>query len=310
MDSLSAAKLLEVWERGAKSVPVGRALLLLGADDAARSEQLAQLSIGQRDARLLELRAQTFGPLLSCLGTCPACRENLEWTLNVTDLLVGERAAGETPASPFRGGSTGDPPVPSGDPPDGTGDGSLSIRARSRSAVASAVPLGESPSGAGGSPALPTLNTYPAASFRLEWNGYQVTFRLPTGRDLAGLSPNVGLPENRQRLLEACVLSARRDGADLATHALPPEVAVAVARRMAELDPQADIRLKLDCPQCGHAWEMAFDILSFFWAEIRAEALRLLGEVHQLASAYSWREAEILAMTPQRRQAYLEMVRA
>ena len=37
------------------------------------------------------------------------------------------------------------------------------------------------------------------------------------------------------------------------------------------------------------------------------EATRLLGEVHTLARAYHWREAEILAMSSRRRQAYLEL---
>jgi hypothetical protein len=31
-------------------------------------------------------------------------------------------------------------------------------------------------------------------------------------------------------------------------------------------------------------------------------------EVHLLASAYGWRESDILAMTPWRRQLYLELV--
>ena len=58
-------------------------------------------------------------------------------------------------------GSTGDSPVRSGDPPDGTGG---TTRAKGNDlAVTSvaAVPLGESPSGAGGSPALPLFSTRP-----------------------------------------------------------------------------------------------------------------------------------------------------
>ena len=40
-----------------------------------------------------------------------------------------------------------------------------------------------------------------------------------------------------------------------------------------------------------------------------AWAVRLLGEVHELASAYGWREHDVLALSPWRRQAYLQMVR-
>ena len=77
---------------------------------------------------------------------------------------------------------------------------------------------------------------------------------------------------------------------------------------MAEADPQADIQLALSCPACGHQWLSTFDIVSFFWSEINAWAYRILREVHILASAYGWREADILAMSPYRRQLYLEMV--
>jgi predicted DNA-binding transcriptional regulator AlpA len=77
---------------------------------------------------------------------------------------------------------------------------------------------------------------------------------------------------------------------------------------MAAADPLADIRLGLICPACGHAWQVLFDIVTFFWSEIDAWARRTLREVHALARAYGWREAEILALTARRRQHYLEIL--
>ena len=77
---------------------------------------------------------------------------------------------------------------------------------------------------------------------------------------------------------------------------------------MADADPQADVRLALDCPACGHKFLAAFDVVAYFWSEINAWAYRLLGEVHTLASAYGWREDDILALSPWRRHVYLEMV--
>jgi hypothetical protein len=56
-------------------------------------------------------------------------------------------------------GGTGDPPVPSGDSPDGTG---ATIRAngdRLFAKLLAAVPVGGSPTGAGGSPAPPIFKT-------------------------------------------------------------------------------------------------------------------------------------------------------
>ena len=43
---------------------------------------------------------------------------------------------------------------------------------------------------------------------------------------------------------------------------------------------------------------------------IAGRALRLLGHVHALARAYGWREADILAMSPARRQVYLDLAGA
>ena len=77
---------------------------------------------------------------------------------------------------------------------------------------------------------------------------------------------------------------------------------------MAQADPQADVQLALSCPACSHQWQSVFDIVSFFWSEMNAWAYRILREVHILASAYGWREADILAMSPYRRQLYLKMV--
>ena len=56
-------------------------------------------------------------------------------------------------------GSTGDPPVPSGDSPDGT---AATVRANGHGLFATlpaAVPIGGSPTGAGGSPAPPIFKT-------------------------------------------------------------------------------------------------------------------------------------------------------
>ena len=52
------------------------------------------------------------------------------------------------------------------------------------------------------------------------------------------------------------------------------------------------------------------DAGQLLWDEIEARAQVLLHEVHTLASAYGWSEAQILALTPARRASYLAMVGA
>ena len=151
-----------------------------------------------------------------------------------------------------------------------------------------------------------------AGPYTLSAAGWTVRFRLPNGGDgiaLAASPPAAG--SGRERLLTRCVLAAERDGGAAATAAeLPEEVVRALAARMEQLDPQAEVRIVLGCPACGQRSESVFDILSFFWAEITAWAERTLDEVHLLAMAYGWRETDVLALGPRRRQAYLSRVGA
>ena len=137
---------------------------------------------------------------------------------------------------------------------------------------------------------------------------YEVQFRLPNSLDLASLDPATDGEANRQLLWQSCVITAQRAGSEIAAAELPEDVVAAIAQRMAKADPDADFQLALRCPQCDHAWQAPLDIVSYFWSEIHSWAVRILREIHTLASAYGWREAEVLALSPHRRQAYLEMI--
>lgn len=242
METIGAAELLEIWERGQGAAPAGRALLLLAAAEPARPPaELAAGSVGARDAALLRLRERTFGPRLVSRVACPACGEALELDFAVADVLVE-----------------------------------------------------------GGPPA--------AAEHTLALGGYSLTFRLPSGADLAALDPRADPAALRRELLARCVGEAREGEAVCDPRELPEAVADAVAARMAELDPQADVQLALACPACGAEWQALFDIASFLWAELEAWAARTLRDVDALARAYGWSEAAILALSPWRRRCYLELV--
>jgi hypothetical protein len=142
-------------------------------------------------------------------------------------------------------------------------------------------------------------------------DAWQVRYRLPNSLDLAVLlSSQQSLPAARQMLIERCLLAASRDGEKVSIGDLPEPVVLQVANAISEADPLADMRFTLTCHACGHEWLAAFDIVTFFWEELAAQAKRLLRDVHQLARAYGWRESEILAMSSQRRHTYLELVGA
>jgi hypothetical protein len=83
MNTLSAGNLLWVWEKGRAQHLVDRALLLLGAAEPEHSyDQLADWTVGQRDAAILRLRIATFGARLSAYLDCPECNARLEFVFD------------------------------------------------------------------------------------------------------------------------------------------------------------------------------------------------------------------------------------
>ncbi|HET6976758.1 MAG TPA: hypothetical protein VFI24_10575 [Pyrinomonadaceae bacterium] len=147
-----------------------------------------------------------------------------------------------------------------------------------------------------------------AGSFLLPVGEFEVTFRLPNSFDLVALSRLSDVGSGRKLLLERCISSAECHGEEVAVGELPASVLDAVVSRMGELDKSGDVQLSLNCPQCSQASQPIFDIESFFWREISAWANRILREVHALASAYGWRETDILGMSTWRRQVYLNLI--
>lgn len=125
----------------------------------------------------------------------------------------------------------------------------------------------------------------------------EIRFRLPNGGDLEAAAElardDVGAAA--RLLLSRCVLSGNAD-------------AYALAKRMAELDPQAELVLELTCTKCGRAFTALFDTASFFFGELGAQRERLYREIHQLALHYHWSERDILGMTPSRRRKYLHLI--
>jgi len=140
-----------------------------------------------------------------------------------------------------------------------------------------------------------------------EIEGFEIRLRLPDTRDLMAASATGSVEAARAVLLERCV-AARRGQEIVAARDLPAQLIAAIVEEMSRLDPQADVLLALRCAACGHAWDAPFDISSFLWNEIQQAARKLLRGVHVLASAYGWSEADILSLSPWRRQAYLGMV--
>lgn len=159
------------------------------------------------------------------------------------------------------------------------------------------------------SPLLQALQGDAAAGEqRLELDGWRLHFRLPALQDLAALDDGGEDVEAFVRgLLRRCVLAAEAGGRACAADALPAPVADALSRRMEALDPAATLAFDLACPACAHAWSAPFDAAQALWACLQAAAERTLLEVDALAARYGWSEPQVLALSPARRRAYLQL---
>ena len=240
MRTLSATELLDIWERGELQHPLDKALTLLAATCPERKgAELMHLSIGQRDALLLTLRQLTFGPQMEAYAECPACGAELEFTINIEEILRGytSRDGGERSA---------------------------------------------------------------------DLEGFVIRYRLPDSVDLAECI-NSGSIEDKA-LLKCCVLKVTHHNKWVAFEELPETATSALAARIAELDPLSEVNIVLNCAECGHHFTMLLDILTFFWSELGEKVKHLLQQVHVLSRYYGWREVDILAMSPWRRQYYLDEV--
>jgi hypothetical protein len=139
-------------------------------------------------------------------------------------------------------------------------------------------------------------------SFRAVIHGRSRNFRLPDSLDIAE-AVGAGEAETSARLLASRCLVVEEGGA---TPDLSDGFVASLAEAMLACHPHSECNLSATCPECGHIWQTLFDIGSFLWAELEDEAHRVTYEVHDLARAYGWREADILAMSRRRRRAYIE----
>lgn len=152
------------------------------------------------------------------------------------------------------------------------------------------------------------------SNLTFQHRGYSGTFRLPVSSDWVALvaatashPPAAATDDVRHALARRCVLAAS-DASGRAADTLPADVAEVVAEAIARLDADAHTEIHVSCPDCGHAWPALFDIASFLWREVDFHCRQLLRQVHTLARAYGWTEAEVLHLSPARRQHYLGLI--
>lgn len=242
MPGLAAADIVSVWEQGRNRPDWSRALIALGpAFPETRPGELAALTAGERNARLLALRRDAIGPVMHALVKCPVCAEPLEFDQRIDEMLDGYA-----------------PPV--------------------------------------------------EREFSFACGDHVARYRLLTSEDLAHAAVQSDEPGARLALIERALLSLSRGGKPLDLADAPEEFLDLLAQDMSERDPLAHLQVPLACAACEHVWAATLQIVPFFWAELERQAKQVLEDVVALARYYSWTEPQILALSPARRQYYLDAI--
>lgn len=154
----------------------------------------------------------------------------------------------------------------------------------------------------------------------LTLGSHHLRLRAPDADDLAQAEA-AGDGQFEATLLATCVLPQQDEAdepADRSTHATAAaavtawseEVRAAALARIEALDPAASVGFDLQCPACNTAWLAPLDPGAVLWRKLQTGAERMLQEIDLLARAYGWREPDILALSPLRRAAYLQLVQA
>ncbi len=101
------------------------------------------------------------------------------------------------------------------------------------------------------------------------------------------------------RLVETCVGEPARSG--------DGRLRAAVAEGLVAFDRRAETIVHATCPNCGAQAPLLVDAGALVLDRMAGKR-RLLREVHIIARAYHWPEADILALPLERRRAYLDLV--
>jgi hypothetical protein len=123
-----------------------------------------------------------------------------------------------------------------------------------------------------------------------------VRFRLPTAADACACE---GRPDAPARLLELC-----------AGHLADRRLRRRVERAMSGFAPLLSRIVAAPCAGCSAILRTLIHVPTFVVSEIAWGARAVFEEVHLLASAYGWREADILALPRARRRRYAARLRA
>ena len=122
-----------------------------------------------------------------------------------------------------------------------------------------------------------------------------IRFRVPT---VADLTDALGSDNNTATLAAKCVQPGD----------LSEQQWQIVDAALDQIAPSLDGMVGGLCPECGASMQLRLDPCSYVMAELRELFAGIYYEVHLLARAYGWKEADVLSMGRSRRIKYAHLV--
>ena len=152
----------------------------------------------------------------------------------------------------------------------------------------------------------PVNNSHSSSEYNITVDNFALKIRPVTGTDLESLSVNGDDGSNKKAddLVRSCIISSDRPLPDTLTD----DLITVISTKLGELDPQADLILKLACPDCKLSFQTAFNAEDFIFQEISSRQSQLEREVHWLALNYHWSEDSILSLSLVKRKRYVDLI--
>lgn len=242
MQHLSDQDLLTIWEFGLQHSVIETNLFLLTlVYPEYNLNQVLSFPIGERDARLMQVRKAHFGPVLQNVSECDSCGQIMEWENQIEDLLfhkISEKVLIET--------------------------------------------------------------------VEMEHDEHHIRARLPNSRDIIEVLNLNNIDQQEDRLIQKCIVDSSFSNGEM-KEAIRDFKDV-LLQKMEEKDAQANIIMKLSCPECENDWNSTFDIMHYLWSEINEWGIQMMKDIYLLAQNFGWSEMAILQMSRFRRNLYLKML--
>jgi hypothetical protein len=151
------------------------------------------------------------------------------------------------------------------------------------------------------------LDADPDSCDEIVHDGWRIGLCVPTTQQvMAALHDDPGDDDGQTALFARCVRFAEREGQSVCARDIPPALRERCEAQLDRLAPLANLALAVHCPACGCSDMLPFDAGEFAIERIGYWAEDELDMVARLCMLYPWSEAQVLAMTPWRRQFYFD----